>query len=82
MIVAWVHDCTGSESGYVKFLAELRSGNSDAGIERVSLDPEAKRWEYDPPLTFRGGTMDAPKDQLHARVSESFGRRLKPPRMR
>lgn len=87
MFVAWVYDCgelhtKSGRSGYLWWLGKLRSGNLDGIIERVSLDPEANRWEYDAPLTFRGGIIDAPMAQLHVRVSESVGEGRLPPRMR
>ena len=88
--VAWVYDCTNSESGYAAFLAELRSGSYGYVMRFgrrvpdplcVSLDPEADRWDYDSPASFRGGTMLPPKGRSDVRVSESFGEGRLPPRM-
>lgn len=80
MIVAWVRDCTKSESHYVNWLVELRSGSSKSKIvERVSLDPEAERWVFDKQKTFPGGIMESRRGELFGGVSESVGGRGRPP---
>lgn len=83
MFVAWVHSCTDSENGYVKWLAALRSGNSEFGIEFVSQDPEAERHQYHvDPDPFPGGIMDPRRGGDFVRVSESVGEGRLPPGMR
>lgn len=84
MNVAWVYDCTKSESGYVKFLAALRSGSYDSGmVEWVYLDPEADRIVgADVQDPFPGGTMVTRRGALCVGVSESVGGRDAPPGMR
>lgn len=82
MFVAWVYDCTNSESGYVKWLEELRSGNSKSKIvEWVSQDPEADRWDYVDPDPFPGGIMGTRRGALNVGVSESVGGLDAPPGM-
>lgn len=88
MFVAWVYDCgdylkKSGSTAYLKWLAALRCGSSKSAIPSgVSLDPEANRWDYDSPLTFRGGIIDTPMGQVSGRVSESIGGRRVPPRIR
>ena len=83
MFVAWVYDCTESASGYVNFLVALRSGNSKFGIEFVSIDPEAERYEnYGEPDPLPGGIMDSRRGGDFVRVSESVGEGRLPPGMR
>lgn len=83
MIVAWVHDCTNSESGYVDFLVALRSGSSDSGIEFVSIDPEAERYQnYGETDPVPGGIMGSRRGGVFVRVSESVGEGRLPPGMR
>lgn len=83
VFVAWARNCSGSESGYVKFLAELRSGRCGSGIEWVSLDPEAERWQdYGNPDPLPGGIMETRRGALNVGVSESVGGLDAPPGMR
>ena len=87
VIVAWVYDCTDSDkksgqSGYLCWLAELRSGNSGTVMhlgrrvpdpDAVFQDPEADRFVSESPSTVRGGIMISRRARNLLRVPESFG---------